>query len=225
MPRVQELEGRQPGTGPAAGELRPLNLPAVLKSLEHRGKIIDLLVRVQRVFTDPQLISLTLHHVDRIMQDPLHKVIAQLGHQHVGSREMVQSNRQRSHMVMVAVGQYESVQLLSIHEIVARQTGPPLPFRVRSSIEQQAVSFEFHPPGSGSNIRIRIQVCDLHPLDGTTLTPIIRYEFEDPDSRPPGQVRTRLPPTGNPAGGDEIFMVLTVAVVVDPDLPISYPYE
>src|SRR2546421_12308152 len=102
--------------------MRPNRFPVVFETLKNRGDIVQFIVAEERVLADAELFPLTFHYVDGIVEDTLDQKIAQFGHEDVGTGKIAQRDRQRAHMVMVTMGDGDSVRLEFLDDTVERAT-------------------------------------------------------------------------------------------------------
>jgi hypothetical protein len=125
-------------------------------------------VRVERIFADAEFIALPRHHVHGIMQHALDDEITQLAHQNVRLGKMPQRHRQRADVIVMAMRNRNRVHFdLSC---LAEQWQPvaAFAFRVHSRVEQDAVVVNLDQPRARADVRVGIQVCDVHENNLTT---------------------------------------------------------
>ena len=86
QPTVPDVTGLHPFRELDATALwrGPGNLAVILEALEQISDVIQFVVGVKRVLLDAQLLTLTHHDVDRVVQNSFDQEIAQFGHEHLG---------------------------------------------------------------------------------------------------------------------------------------------
>src|ERR1039457_1627909 len=75
---------------------------------------------------------------------------------------MPQRDRQRTHMVVVAVRNRYGVHVMGLGCGVKRQAGAALAFRGRAGVEQQAMPVHLETPGARANVGVRVQIGNPH---------------------------------------------------------------
>ena len=145
---------------------RPFDFAVVTEPLEQRGDLVHFIVRIERVFPDAEFVTLAGHHVDRVVEHPFDKKIAQLGHQHVCFGEMAQRHGERTDVVMMTMSDSDGVQLFFCDELVKWQAVTAFVFGMRAGVHEQPVAFDFHKPGAGADVVSGVEVNDAHKSFG-----------------------------------------------------------
>src|SRR3954464_2160802 len=100
MSGIIELESGRNETGPGFVERSPVDFAIVFEPLEDRRDFIDFIMAEEGIFTNTELVALTLHDIHGIVKHAFHEEITQLRHEHVGLRKITQPNRQGPDMIM-----------------------------------------------------------------------------------------------------------------------------
>ena len=145
-------------------ERRPFDFAIVFEALELRREVVHLVVRVERIFADAQLVALARHHVHRIVQHALDDEVAQFAHQHVRLGKMPARHRQRADVVVMAMRNRNRVHLGIPGLAEQRQPVAALAFRVHPGVEQNAVVVHLHQPRARADVRVGIQIRDVHRM-------------------------------------------------------------
>ena len=96
------------------------------------------------------------------MQHALDQEVAQFGQKNVGAGKMADGHRQRSDMVVMAMGNRDAINLVVCDEAVERKALATFAFGVRARIHEQAISIEVDKPCAGADLRIGVQIDDFH---------------------------------------------------------------
>ena len=114
----------------------------------------------------PQLVALPCHHVHRVVQHAFDDEIALLRQQHVGFGKILERDGHRTDVIMVTMRDRDGVHFLPGDGRVKWQRGAAVPFGVHAGVEQDAVAFDFHKPGTGADVRVGIEIDDVHERQG-----------------------------------------------------------
>ena len=81
---------------------------------------------------------------------------------------MPHGHRQRADVIVMAMRNRNGVHLGVARLAEQRQPVAAFAFRVHPGVEQNAVVVHLHQPRAGADVRVRIQIRDVHAKDLTT---------------------------------------------------------
>lgn len=140
----------------------PFDLAIVTESLEARLDVIHFIVRVERIIFDAEFVALTRHDVHGIVENTFDDEITLLRQNDVCFGKISQRYGQRADVIVMAMGDRNRIEVFVLDGFVERETVASLTFGVHSGVEQDAVIFDVHEPGTGSDVRVRIEIGDTH---------------------------------------------------------------